>query len=82
MIGKLDLYRVFNVVSQNKSFSKAAEELFLTQSAVSQAITKLEKELEISLFYRTSKGVVLTTEGKLLNEHINSALGIIHLCRR
>lgn len=78
MIGKLDLYRVFNVVSHNKSFSKAAEELFLTQSAVSQAITKLEKELEISLFYRTSKGVVLTTEGKLLNEHINSALGIIH----
>lgn len=77
MIGKLDLYRIFNVVSRNKSISKAAEELYMTQSAVSQAISKLERELEIQLFYRTSKGVVLTHEGNLLNEHVNSALGII-----
>lgn len=79
MIGKLDLYRIFNVVSRHKSFSKAAQELFMTQSAVSQAISKLEKELEIQLFYRTSKGIGLTNDGKLLNEHINSALGIINV---
>lgn len=79
MIGKLDLYRIFNVVSRNKSFSKAAQELFMTQSAVSQAILRLEKELEIALFYRTSRGVALTAEGKLLNEHINSAFGIINV---
>ncbi|OMP65933.1 LysR family transcriptional regulator [Domibacillus epiphyticus] len=78
MIGKLDSYRIFNVVSRNKSFSKAAQELYMTQSAVSQAISKLEKELEILLFYRTSRGVVLTNEGILLNEHINSALGMIN----
>lgn len=78
MIGKLDLYRIFNVVSSNKSFSKAAQELYMTQPAVSQAISKLEKELDILLFHRTSKGVVLTNEGKLLNEHIKSALGIIN----
>lgn len=78
MIGNLDLYRIFNVVSRNKSFSSAAQELFMTQPAVSQAISKLEKELDILLFYRTSKGVVLTNEGKLLNEHIKSALGIIN----
>ncbi|MBY0097533.1 LysR family transcriptional regulator [Mesobacillus maritimus] len=77
MKGKLDLYRVFNVVSQKNSFSKAAEELFMTQSAVSQSILKLEKELDIQLFYRTSKGVVLTNEGKILNDYVNSALGII-----
>jgi DNA-binding transcriptional LysR family regulator len=79
MIGNLDLYRIFNIVSQNKSFSKAAQELYMTQSAVSQAISKLEKELEVQLFYRSSKGVVLTNEGKLLNEHIGSALGIINV---
>lgn len=79
MIGKLDLYRIFNVVSQNNSFSKAAQELYMTQSAVSQAISKLEKELEVPLFYRTSKGVRMTNEGKLLNEHIHSALGIINV---
>lgn len=79
MIGNLDLYRIFNVVSRNESFSKAAQELYMTQSAVSQAISKLEKELEVQLFYRTSKGVVLTSEGNLLNEHLNSALGIINV---
>ncbi|MGN7409170.1 LysR family transcriptional regulator [Sporosarcina sp. SAFN-010] len=78
MIGKLDLYRIFNVVSANKSFSKAAQELYMTQPAVSQSISKLEKELDILLFHRTSKGVVLTIEGELLNEHIKSALGIIN----
>lgn len=78
MIGNLDLYRIFNVVSGNKSFSKAAQELYMTQSAVSQAIMKLENELGIQLFYRTSKGIVLTNEGKLLNEYINSALGMIN----
>ncbi|MEK4230256.1 LysR family transcriptional regulator [Solibacillus sp. FSL H8-0538] len=77
MVGKLDLYRIFNVVSRNKSFSKAATELFMTQPAVSQAISKLEKDLETHLFYRTPKGVTLTNEGKLLHEYVNSALGII-----
>lgn len=79
MIGKLDLYRIFNVVCQNKSFSKAAQELYMTQSAVSQAISRLEKDLELQLFYRTTKGVKLTNEGQLLNDHISSALGIIDI---
>lgn len=78
MIGKLDLYRVFSVVSRNKSFTKAAQELYMTQSAVSQSMLKLEKELEIKLFYRTSKGITLTHEGELLDEHIHSALGMIN----
>jgi DNA-binding transcriptional LysR family regulator len=77
MIGRLDSYRIFHAVSRNRSFSKAARELYMTQSAVSQAISKLEKDLEVQLFYRTSKGVVLTNEGKLLNEHVHSALRII-----
>lgn len=79
MIGKLDLYRIFNAVSENKSFSKAAQELYMTQSAVSQAILRLERELEVPLFYRTSKGVKLTNEGNVLNEHVKSALGIINV---
>lgn len=77
MIGNLDLYRVFNLVSKNKSFTKAAEELYMTQSAVSQAISRLEKELEVKLFHRTPRGTVLTNEGKVLNEHVNAALGIL-----
>lgn len=79
MIGNLDLYRIFNVVSRSSSFSQAAQELYMTQSAVSQAMMKLERELDQQLFYRTSKGAVLTNEGKLLYEHIHSALGMIQV---
>lgn len=77
MIGKLDLYRIFHVVSRNNSFSKAAEELYMTQSAISQSILKLERELEVQLFYRTPKGVILTNEGEVLNEHVRLALVMI-----
>lgn len=77
MIVKLESYRIFNAVSRNRSFSKAAKELYMTQPAVSQAISKLEKELETLLFNRTPKGVTLTNEGELLHEYVNSALGIL-----
>lgn len=77
MISKLDLYKVFNEVAKYKSFSKGAKELYMTQPAVSQSIMQLEKELETRLFTRTSKGVILTTEGELLFEYINSAIGLI-----
>lgn len=73
----LELYRVFHLVGKNGSFTKAANELFMTQSAVSQAISRLEKELGTLLFYRTPKGAILTAEGKVLQEHVSSALGIL-----
>ncbi|MEB7455343.1 LysR family transcriptional regulator [Lysinibacillus sphaericus] len=77
MIGKLDLYRVFSVVAKNNSFSRAAKVLYMTQPAVSQAMMQLEKELGTRLFNRTPKGVTLTTEGSLLFEYTNSALGLL-----
>ena len=77
MIGKLDLYRIFQIVSQNKSFSKASQELFMTQSAVSQSISKLEMELGVTLFYRTPKGVTLTQEGEMLESYTRQALTTI-----
>jgi len=77
MIGKLDLYRVFSVVAKNNSFSRAARDLYMTQPAVSQAMMQLEKELGTRLFNRTPKGVTLTTEGSLLFEYTNSALGLL-----
>jgi LysR family transcriptional regulator, transcriptional activator of the cysJI operon len=79
VIGKLDLYRIFNAVSRNNSFSKAGQELYMTQSAISQSISKLEKDLGIQLFNRTSRGVELTAEGSLLHDHVTSALGMIQV---
>lgn len=79
MLVKLDLYRIFCQVAKCQSFSKAAKLLYMTQPAVSQAIIQLEKELEVRVFTRTSKGVVLTNEGKLLYEYTTSAINLINI---
>ncbi len=51
---KLELYKVFNAVVNNKSFS-LAKELFMSQPAVSQSIKQLEEQLDTLLFYRNNK---------------------------
>lgn len=51
-------------VHKHQSISKAAEELFLSQPNISKSIQKLEKEIGIIIFQRTSKGVNTTVEGK------------------
>lgn len=78
MISKLDLYKVFWNVGKSKSFSKAAKELYMTQPAVSQSIMQLERELDIRLFNRTTKGATLTNEGKIIFEYVNSAINLIN----
>ena len=77
MISKLDLYKVFRQVGKSGSFSKAAEELYMTQPAVSQSIMQLEGELNIRLFNRTRKGVTFTAEGRSLFDYVNSAITLI-----
>lgn len=79
MISKLDAYRVFSEVTRQKSFSKAAKALYMTQPAVSQTIMNLEQELGTRLFTRTSRGVSLTNDGQLLYEYISSALNLIEM---
>jgi len=64
----------FISVSERNSFSKAAEQLFITQPAVSKRISALEKELNIRLFDRIGKSVQLTEAGKAL---LPSALRIL-----
>ena len=56
-------YEIFLLLSDNLSFTKTAEELFMSQSSVSREILALEKELGFSLFKRTMKSVQLTSEG-------------------
>lgn len=60
---------VFHKVATQGSFSKAAEDLFVSQPAVTKQINSLEDELGIKLFERNNKGIVLTAAGKLLLEH-------------
>jgi len=58
--------RTIVAVAQHRSLTKAAEELFLTQSAVSQQIRRLEEELGVSVFSRTSRRVEPTAEGLVI----------------
>ena len=69
----LSLYYIFNCVSETGNISRAAKQLFISQPAVSKSIQSLEENLGISLFIRSSRGVKLTDEGKLLYEYTRSA---------
>ena len=65
--------RVFYSVATFSSFTKAAEEMFITQPAVTKNIKELESELGIRLFNRISNKITLTEAGKLLlhyTEHV------------
>lgn len=59
----------FIKVSDSKSFSKAAQELYLTQPTVSAHIQTLEKELKVRLFVRNTKTVKLSEDGKALYQY-------------
>jgi DNA-binding transcriptional LysR family regulator len=61
--------RVFAAVAQYLSFTKAAQALFLTQSAVSHAIAGLERDLDTPLLRREGKRVSLTEPGRVLLDH-------------
>lgn len=74
MVIDLDLYGVFVSVATNGSFSKAAKELNVTQSAISQAIGKIEKIFEKDLFIRSSHGVILTEFGKVLLKQVEPSI--------
>ena len=66
--------RVLQEVTGRGSFSAAAESLHLSQSAVSQQIAALEREVGIALLERTSGGPKLTTAGEALMEHGDAVL--------
>ena len=72
-----ELYKVFYHVARSLSFSDAAQELFISQSAVSQSIKVLERRLGQTLFTRSTKKVSLTKEGEILFKHIEPAINLI-----
>ena len=66
----LSLYKIFYTVAQEKNISRASQELYISQPAISKSIRKLEESLGVTLFVRSSRGVRLTEEGSLLYEHM------------
>ena len=69
----LSSYRIFYTVANTGNISKAAKELYISQPAISKSIQKLEESVGCKLFSRSSRGVVLTDEGKLLYENVSEA---------
>lgn len=78
MENNLNLYHIFYTVAKNKNISLAAKELFISQPAISKAISKLENNLETTLFIRSSRGVTLTEEGAILFEQVRNAFTSIN----
>ena len=74
----LDLYRVFYTVAKSGSLTKAAEELYISQPAVSRSIKQLESQLGVTLFTRTHRGMVLSSQGgKVIFAEVERALGLL-----
>lgn len=73
----LDLYRVFAAVYENRSFSEAARQLFVTQSAVSQSVKQLEVMLGVQLFARGKRAATPSVEAQQLYAMIAPAIGTI-----
>ena len=74
MISNLDYYKTFFYVATYSSFSGAAKALFVSQSAISQTIKKLEEELDTVLFTRNGQSINLTQSGEMLFSHVKLAL--------
>ncbi len=73
----LNRYRLFCAVAECESISKAAELNYISQPAISKAITKMEESLGTVLFNRNHRGVTLTDEGKVFYDELKSAFDII-----
>ncbi len=70
-------YKIFLSAAENKSISKAAAQLYISQPAVSITIKKLEENLHTTLFIRKSKGVELTEKGRVLYDSVKKALTML-----
>ena len=67
-------FKIIDAVANEHSFTKAAEALHMTPSAVSHAVSKLEQEFDLQLFVRSRQGARLTQEGEKLLPYIHTIL--------
>jgi len=68
-------------IAKTRSFSAAASQLHMTQSAISQSVRKLEQELGMTVFERSRQGAVPTEEGKTFIEQAIEILRRVQLLR-
>jgi LysR family transcriptional regulator, glycine cleavage system transcriptional activator len=73
----LDTLRVFSIAARHMSFTRAADELHLTQSAISHRVRALEEELGVPLFDRLPRRLELTRAGEVLAQGVDQAVADI-----
>ena len=61
-----EYYKIFYIIAKNKNITKAANELNISQPAISRMLKTMEDQMNTKLFIRKTKGVILTNEGKEL----------------
>lgn len=74
ILTRIDTLAFFESVARHNSFTKAADELHVTQSAASKQVKRLEERLGVQLFNRVNKGVILTSAGYELLETLQPLL--------
>ena len=72
-----EYYKVFYVIAKNKNITKAANELNISQPAISRMLKTMEEQLNTKLFIRKTKGVMLTQEGNELYNLISNEINNI-----
>lgn len=72
-----EYYKVFYVIAKNKNITKAANELNISQPAISRMLKTMEDQLNTKLFIRKTKGVTLTQEGNELYNLISNEINNI-----
>lgn len=73
-----NLYRIFLYLFEEKSISKTAAKLYVSQPAISYSLKELESQLGYTLFYRNSKGIEPTVEAKELYGYVSTAFNILN----
>ena len=79
---ELQQLKYFREVAERQHVTRAAEKLFVSESAISRAVTQLEEELGVPLFYRQGRAVVLSPYGRLFLENVTRALGVLENGKR
>lgn len=79
MIENLEYFKVFYYTAKLGSVTRAANELTISQPAVSQSLKQLERSLGVTLFQRAARGVRLTAEGQLLFSYVEKGYEQIRL---
>lgn len=72
-----EYYKIFYIIAKNKNITKAANELNISQPAISRILKTMEEQMNIKLFIRKSNGVILTPEGNELYSLISNEINNI-----